>query len=174
MTLAPDKLPPVAEPNVKLPDIFAVPVILAPVPVIVNVVLPTAAIVTFPFAVPMYTLLLPFANVPTKLLAVIFPTTANTLVVLLNVKLALPFAVPASLNMICVLDPATGPVAPVDPIAPVAPVLPRPVAPVLPIAPVAPVLPRPVAPVLPIAPVAPVAPAPVAPVAPPLLVRPVN
>ena len=37
---------------------------LAPVPVTVNVVLPTAAIVTLPLAVPKYTLLLPFANVP--------------------------------------------------------------------------------------------------------------
>ena len=34
-----------------LPEIFAVPLIFAPVPVIVNVVLPTAAIVTLPFAV---------------------------------------------------------------------------------------------------------------------------
>ena len=76
------------------------------------------------------------------------PMTASTLVVLLNVKLALPLATPASLNTICVLLPATGPVAPVDPIVPVAPVAPD--APVYPVAPVAPI--APVAPVLPILP----------------------
>ena len=44
------------------------------------------------------------------------PTTVNRLVVLLNVRLALPLATPVSLNIICVLLPATGPVAPVVPI----------------------------------------------------------
>ena len=46
---------------------------LTPVPVIVIVVLPTAAIVTFPFAVATFTLLLPFASGPIKLAAVTFP-----------------------------------------------------------------------------------------------------
>ena len=44
-----------------------VPVTFTPVPEIVIVVLPTAAIVTLPFAVPKNTLLLPFANVPMML-----------------------------------------------------------------------------------------------------------
>ena len=43
----------------KLPEIFAYPVMLAPVPVTVIVVLPTAEIVTLPLAVPIFTLLLP-------------------------------------------------------------------------------------------------------------------
>ena len=42
-----------------LPVTFAYPEILAPVPVIVNTVLPTAAIVTFPFAVAIFTLEFP-------------------------------------------------------------------------------------------------------------------
>ena len=54
-------------PTLALPETLAVPVILAPVPDIVNVVLPTAAIVTLPLAVPKNTLLLPFANVPMML-----------------------------------------------------------------------------------------------------------
>ena len=45
-----------------LPVTFAVPEILAPVPVTVNVVLPTAVISTFPFATGILTLLLPFDN----------------------------------------------------------------------------------------------------------------
>jgi hypothetical protein len=40
------------------------------------------------------------------------PASSKSLDVLLNVKLALAPAAPASLNMICVLLPATGPVAP--------------------------------------------------------------
>ena len=44
-----------------LPVMFAVPEIFAPVPVTVNVVLPTAVITTFPFAVGILTLLLPLA-----------------------------------------------------------------------------------------------------------------
>ena len=68
---------------------------LAPVPVIVNVVLPTAAIVTLLLAVPINTLLLPFANVP----------------IILPVNLALP---PASIEyalVIVALVPAVGPAA---------------------------------------------------------------
>ena len=44
--------------------VFNVPATLTPVPVIVNVVLPTAATVTLPLAVAILTLLLPFAHVP--------------------------------------------------------------------------------------------------------------
>ena len=54
-------------PAVRLPEKLPVPATLTPVPDIVNVVLPTAATVTFPFAAAMYTLLLPFANVPVML-----------------------------------------------------------------------------------------------------------
>ena len=46
---------------------------------------------------------------------IMLPVIVNTLDVLSNVKLALPFATPVSLNIICVLLPATGPVAPVAP-----------------------------------------------------------
>ena len=42
-----------------LPEKLPVPAMLTPVPVIVSVVLPTAATVTLPFAVAMFTLLLP-------------------------------------------------------------------------------------------------------------------
>ena len=79
------------------------------------------------------------------LFADMLPITVSMLVDLSNVKLALPLATPASLKIISVLLPATGPVAPVDPIAPVAPVAPSvpavPVAPVVPCTPVAPVAP---------------------------------
>ena len=56
-------LPPVMLPVVVIiPEpVFNVPATLTPVPVTVIVVLPTAAIVTFPFAVAILTLLLPFA-----------------------------------------------------------------------------------------------------------------
>ena len=49
------------------------------------------------------------------LFADMLPITVSRLVDLSNVKLALPLATPASLNMISVLLPATGPVAPVVP-----------------------------------------------------------
>ena len=78
-----------------LPLKLPVPATLAPVPVMVNVVLPTAATVTFPFADAMYTLLFPFANVP----------------MILPVNLALP---PASIEyalVIVALVPAVGPAA---------------------------------------------------------------
>ena len=69
-------------------------------------------------------------------------------------KATLTMAIPASLNMTCVLLPATGPVAPVLPICPVAPV--APFVPAVPEAPVAPFVPLvPVAPVAPVNPVAP-------------------
>ena len=65
---------PMILPALKLPVVeilpapmFNVPATLIPVPVIVNVVLPAAAIVTLPFAVPKNTLLLPLANVPIML-----------------------------------------------------------------------------------------------------------
>ena len=63
ITLAPVILPPeppvVKLPTVASPDTLSVPDIFAPVPVTVIVVLPTAAIVTLPFAVAIFTLLLP-------------------------------------------------------------------------------------------------------------------
>ena len=119
---------------------FAVPATFIPVPVITTTfALPTALKLIFPFAAGILTLLFPFANTPTKLPALILPATVNRLVVLLNVKLALPLATPVSLNIICVSAPATGPVAPVYPIVPVAPV--APVVPICPVAPVAPVVP---------------------------------
>ena len=49
-------------PTLALPEIFAVPVILAPVPVTTNTLaLPAALILTFPLAAGILTLLLPFA-----------------------------------------------------------------------------------------------------------------
>ena len=53
--------------------VFNVPATLTPIPVTVIVVLPAAAIVTFPFAVAMFTLLLPFARLPIKLPLVVLP-----------------------------------------------------------------------------------------------------
>ena len=53
--------------------VFNVPDTFTPVPVIVIVVLPAAAIVTLLFAVAIYTLLFPFANAPMKLLAFTLP-----------------------------------------------------------------------------------------------------
>ena len=47
------------------------PAMFAPVPVTTSVVLPTAVILTLPFAAGMLTLLLPFARVPLKVVAVI-------------------------------------------------------------------------------------------------------
>ena len=65
MTLAPDKLPPVAEPNVKLPVMFAVPATFIPVPVTTTMLaLPTALSVMLPLATGMFTLLLPFDSDP--------------------------------------------------------------------------------------------------------------
>ena len=91
---------PIKLPAFKLPEIFAVPLIFAPVPVIVNVVLPTAAIVTLPFAVAMLTLLLPLASGPIKLPPVILPVPVIT--PLPNPKLpTLAFPV-----VVIVLDPA--------------------------------------------------------------------
>ena len=57
------KLPPVMLPVVVIipVPVFNVPAILTPVPEIVNIVLPTAAMVTLPFAVAILMLLLPFA-----------------------------------------------------------------------------------------------------------------
>ena len=63
-------LPPMMLPVVVIiPEpVFNVPDTLTPVPVIVSVVLPTAAIVTFPFAVAIFTLefplLMPPVNIP--------------------------------------------------------------------------------------------------------------
>ena len=54
-------------PALRLPEKLPVPATLTPVPDIVNVVLPTAAMVTLPLAAAMYTLLLPFATVPMML-----------------------------------------------------------------------------------------------------------
>jgi len=70
-TFTPDMLPPEPVPNVtlvpvtaKLPVMFAVPKIFAPVPVTTNTfALPIAEIKTLPFAVGILTLLLPFAIV---------------------------------------------------------------------------------------------------------------
>ena len=68
-TFTPDMLPPAPVPNVtlvpvtaKLPVMFAVPKMFAPVPVTTNMfALPIADMLTFPFAVGILTLLLPFA-----------------------------------------------------------------------------------------------------------------
>ena len=60
-------------PAVKLPVMFAVPVMFAPVPVITNVVLPTAVRLMFPLADGIFTLLLPLACGPIKLPPVILP-----------------------------------------------------------------------------------------------------
>ena len=49
-------------PTVALPEIFAVPVILAPVPVTTNVVLPADTIFTFPSIAGILTLLVPLAS----------------------------------------------------------------------------------------------------------------
>ena len=62
-------------PTLALPLALTVPAILAPVPVIVNIVLPTAVMVTFPLLVAMLTLLFPFACGPIKLPAVKLPET---------------------------------------------------------------------------------------------------
>ena len=64
---------------------LAVPIILAPVPVTTNMLaLPTALILTFPFAAGMFTLLLPFAREP----PVILPTTLPINVVAINAPFA--------------------------------------------------------------------------------------
>ena len=67
ITLALPILPPeplvIKLPTVVLPVTFKVPAIFAPVPVITNMfALPTALILTFPFAAGMLTLLLPFES----------------------------------------------------------------------------------------------------------------
>ena len=70
-TLTPDILPPAPVPNVtlvpvtaKLPVMFAVPKMFAPVSVITKTfALPIADMLTFPFATGILTLLLPFAIV---------------------------------------------------------------------------------------------------------------
>ena len=83
--LAPLMLPPVPVPTVKLPVTLAVPAIFAPVPVTTTIfALPTAEILTFPFAAGILIFELPFAIVltvipvsadplPTNPVAVIYP-----------------------------------------------------------------------------------------------------
>ena len=74
-----------------LPDTFAVPVMLAPVPVTTIVVTPAAVIFTLPFDAGILTLLFPFANIP-PMLPVILPTN----VVAINA----PFAKLALINVL--------------------------------------------------------------------------
>ena len=60
-----------------VPEMFAVPNILAPVPVTINVVLPTEVILILPLADGIFTLLFPFANVPIILPTVALPVTVK-------------------------------------------------------------------------------------------------
>ena len=97
-------------PTLALPDIFAVPVILAPVPVIVIVVLPTAAIVTLPLAAGILTLLFPFEI---ELLLTEMPVKAEPFP-MKKLALKLPFA---SRNAIVLAVFAVSVVAPFNKLA---------------------------------------------------------
>ena len=67
---------PILPPTLKLPVMLAVPVMFAPVPVTTSILaLPTALMLTFPFALGMLMFEFPFATAPTKLPTVALPET---------------------------------------------------------------------------------------------------
>ena len=82
--LPPEPAPAIRLPAVRLPEMLAVPVILAPVPVITSTLaLPVALILTLPLADGMLTFELPLASIPVTL-----PTTLPTKVVAINAPFA--------------------------------------------------------------------------------------
>ncbi len=86
-------MPPVPEPNVTLPVMFAVPATFIPVPVTtITLALPTALKLIFPFAAGILTVEFPFANTPTKLPDVVLPDTVKLVKVPTDVILGQPQA----------------------------------------------------------------------------------
>ena len=74
MILPPVPAPTVKLPATKLPVIFAVPAMFAPVPVTTNTLaLPAALILTFPFELGILTLLFPLARIDVVMLVKYIP-----------------------------------------------------------------------------------------------------
>jgi hypothetical protein len=95
ITLALVMLPPLPLvtklPKLALPVAFNVPAILTPVPVTINILaLPTALILTLPFAAGIFTLLLPFDNPAVVIPVRYIPLPVKKLADTLLPKLALP------------------------------------------------------------------------------------